>query len=145
VLFVGDALPDTQEYKRRISEVREQLGLRAIVTFAGVRRDALHIIRRSNVLLSTSLHEGFPNVVIEAMSVGTPVASTDYSDIRLILPNRWQVVDTRDPCELAEAVIRCNTERQQVAAQQAEWLCRNATLDIEVDRLEAVYRKYLAA
>ena len=77
-----------------------------VVKFAGLRRDVLDIIRQSNVLFSTSLHEGFPNVVIEAMSCGTPVVSTDYSDIRLILPNEWQVVGSRNPSDLADAVIR---------------------------------------
>ena len=145
VLFVGDSLPQTNGYKEHVSSVRDQLGLHEIVKFAGVRRDVLDIVRQSNVLLSTSLHEGFPNVVIEAMSVGTPVASTDYSDIRMILPNEWQVVGSRNPSDLASAVIRSDSEKARVSRQQSEWLRVNATLDMEVDRLEAVYRKYVAA
>jgi glycosyltransferase involved in cell wall biosynthesis len=145
VLFVGDSLPHTQDYKERVSRARDERGLGDMVRFSGVRSDVLHIVRQSNVLLSTSIHEGFPNVVIEAMSVGTPVVSTDYSDIKLILPNPWQVVASRSASELADAVIKSDVERERVARQQSEWLNRNATLAMEVDRLETVYRKYVAA
>jgi glycosyltransferase involved in cell wall biosynthesis len=145
VLFVGDALPHTMKYKEHVTNVRDRRCLADVVKFTGVRRDVLSVISQSDVLLSTSLHEGFPNVVIEAMSVGTPVVSTDYSDIRQILPCEWQVVGSRNPAELAAAVVRASNRRESVAKLQDEWLRKNATLDLEVDRLEAVYRKYVAA
>jgi glycosyltransferase involved in cell wall biosynthesis len=142
VLFVGDALPHTREYKDRVVGMCRELGLDEVVVFAGLRRDTLAIARAANVLFSTSLHEGFPNVVIEAMSVGTPVVSTEYSDIRLILPNPWQVVAGRDPVKLAGAIVRADLERAHVSTQQSDWLRANATLASQVDQLEAVYRKY---
>ena len=77
------------------------------------------------------------------MAVRTPVVSTQYSDITLILPNPWQVVESRDAAQLATAVMRANAERSQVVTQQEEWLQMNATIDRETDRLEAVYRKYV--
>lgn len=142
-LFVGDSLPHTRDYKERIYRLRQELGLEEFVQFAGLRSDVPDIVRQSNVLLSTSIHEGFPNVVIEAMAVRTPVVSTQYSDITLILPNPWQVVESRDAAQLATAVMRANAERSQVVTQQEEWLQMNATIDRETDRLEAVYRKYV--
>ncbi len=145
MLFVGEALPHTQAYKDQIVRMRRELGLEKVVVFAGLRRDVLDIAGASNVLFSTSLHEGFPNVVIEAMAVRTPVVSTDYSDIRLILPNDWQIVKARSEAELADAIVRANVERARVSRQQSEWLRTNATLASQVDRLEAVYRKYIAA
>jgi glycosyltransferase involved in cell wall biosynthesis len=142
VLFVGEALSHTEGYKRQIVAMRQELGLENVVAFAGLRRDVLDIAAAANVLFSTSLHEGFPNVVIEAMAAGTPVVSTDYSDIRLILPNDWQVAKNRSASEIADAIVRANDERSRVSAQQNEWLRTNATLASQVDRLEAVYRKY---
>jgi glycosyltransferase involved in cell wall biosynthesis len=143
MLFVGDSLPHTEEYRRRVCRMREELGLIDVVRFAGLRRDVRDIVRQSNVLLSTSLHEGFPNVVLEAMSVGTPVVSTDYSDIRRILPQEWQVVGSRNAAELADAVIRADQQRGRLLELQDDWLRTNATLDRQVDRLEAVYRQYV--
>jgi glycosyltransferase involved in cell wall biosynthesis len=144
VLFVGDSLPHTDFYKEQIIQMRRELNLEDVVALSGVRADVLDIARSSNVVFSTSKHEGFPNVVIEAMAVGTPVVSTEYSDIRLILPNEWQVVKSRDPHELAGAIIRSDRERHNISQQQSEWVHANATLGAQVDRLEAVYRKYVA-
>ena len=39
------------------------------IKFVGRRSDALEIIASSNVLFSTSVIEGFPNVVLESMAV----------------------------------------------------------------------------
>jgi glycosyltransferase involved in cell wall biosynthesis len=145
VLFVGDSLPHTDFYKEQIIRTRRQLNLEDVVALSGLRADVLDIARASNVVFSTSRNEGFPNVVIEAMAVGTPVVSTEYSDIRLILPREWQIVKSRDPRELADAIIRSDRERRSLSQQQSEWVHANATLGSQVDRLEAVYRKYLAA
>jgi glycosyltransferase involved in cell wall biosynthesis len=142
MLFVGDSLPHTDDYKQHVSRIRDELGLGHIVKCSGLRRDVFDLVRQSNVLLSTSIHEGFPNVVNEAMAVGTPVVSTDYSDIRMILPNDWQVVGSRNPADLAEAAIRADMERERISKQQSEWVRTNATLALEVDRMEAVYRTY---
>jgi glycosyltransferase involved in cell wall biosynthesis len=142
VLFIGDSLPHTAHYKRHVVDVHTQLGLQHVVKFVGLRRDVRAIVKHSDVLLSTSIHEGFPNVVLEAMAEGTPVVSTEYSDIGLILPNQWQIVKDRDPVKLADAVVRADAQRPSISKQQLEWLQANATLTSQVDRLEAVYRKY---
>jgi glycosyltransferase involved in cell wall biosynthesis len=61
------------------------------VRFAGARADAPAILAQCDVQLMTSCREGFPNVVLEGMVLGVPVVSTDYSDIRHILPRARQV------------------------------------------------------
>src|SRR6185295_18793164 len=115
VLFIGDQLAksgatykvgadsDTGGYKGEVLERYRQHGIEDRVKFIGERRDALAIVKQCDVLFSTSCREGFPNVVLEAMALGVPVASTDYSDIRHILPRASQVVG-RAPEALAAAI-----------------------------------------
>ncbi len=108
--------------------MRQELGLENVVAFAGLRRDVLDIVTRAaNVLFSTSLHEGFPNVVIEAMSVGTPVVSTDYSDIRLILPNDWQVVERPESVDLADAIVRADSRDGRAISRQQKQVAATRT------------------
>ena len=142
VLLVGDSLPHTEDYKKRVQRAFETAGLGRCVAFAGLRRDVRGLLRRSNVLFSTSLYEGFPNVVLEAMAAGTPVVSTDYSDIREILPFTWQVSTRRDPAELAGAILRAERERGKVIGEQHAWLAQHATLSGAVDQLERIYERY---
>lgn len=153
VLFIGDtfqvALSYTCDdassgwnYKKEVMAAHARLGLQDHVHFIGQRSDALEIIARCDVLFSTSVHEGFPNVVLEAMAAGTPVASVDYSDIRRILPLPWQVVGTRDAGLLAAAIRRVAAEHDAVSALQLEWVREHATIAAAAEKMETIYRQY---
>jgi glycosyltransferase involved in cell wall biosynthesis len=54
-----------------------RLGLQADVEFLGFQSRPLDYFRDADLFVLSSLWEGFGNVLVEAMSVGTPVISTD--------------------------------------------------------------------
>ena len=154
VLFVGDQLSmsdsyrrgqrsDASDYKAGVLTHYERLGLRDKIKFAGLRTDAPAIVRQCDVLYVTSRHEGFPNAVLEAMGLGVPVVSTEYSDIRRILPFPGQVVARRSPEDIARAVIWAYAERDVIAARQKQWVQAHATIEKAAMELENVYRKYI--
>ena len=154
VLFVGDQLTgsgryrpnrrsDTTEYKTAVLKHYQSIGLPDKIKFTGLRTDVPAIVRQCDVLYVTSEHEGFPNVVLEAMALGVPAVSTEYSDIRRILPFQWQVVATRSPEDLAQAVLRAHRERDTIAERQRQWVGSHATMECAVAALEQVYEKYV--
>lgn len=145
VLFVGGDLEATNDIDHvlKVKNTWKEKNLRDRSVFCGQRSDAIEIIRQSDVLFSTSLFEGFPNVVLEAMAIGTPVISTEYSDIQRILPNAWQVSSTRSPQELVKNIIRADKERKQVQSDQQQWIRTNATIKKSVSDLLQVYTQYL--
>ena len=143
VLFIGDSIPQTDAYKASVMEAARPFLDEGVVAFAGLRRDVPAILRRVNVMFSTSIHEGFPNVILEAMAVGTPVVSTDFSDIRMILPHQRQVVGSRDASDIADAILWADRERTELAARQRDWVRANGTISIAAERLEAAFRQYL--
>ena len=91
----------------------------------------------------TSCREGFPNVVLEGMVLGVPVVSTDYSDIRLILPRASQVVASRAPEELAAAILAAHADRAGIVAEQKRWVHEHASIETAARALEGVYERYL--
>lgn len=145
VLLVGECLPQTRRYKESVLRLHDELALGDAVAFAGLRSDVRRIIGGSNVLFSTSVHEGFPNVVLEAMAVGTPVVSTEYSDIRLILPDPSQIVANRDPGAIANAIVLADAQRAALGSRQRQWLESNGTIAAAARRLENIYSHYAYA
>ncbi|MBM4144364.1 MAG: glycosyltransferase [Lentisphaerae bacterium] len=72
LVIVGDG-PCRPELER----LAGALGLSGAVAFAGFRKSPPAWIARADVLALTSLSEGFPNVLLEAMALKTPVVAAD--------------------------------------------------------------------
>jgi glycosyltransferase involved in cell wall biosynthesis len=155
VLFLGDSLggtgayeagrdSDTSGYKRSVMERFRELGLSADrVVFAGARSDAPAILAQCDVQLMTSCREGFPNVVLEGMVLGVPVVSTEYSDIRHILPRASQVISNRSAGDLARAVADAYLDREAIAFEQKRWARTHASIETATRELERVYARYV--
>jgi glycosyltransferase involved in cell wall biosynthesis len=54
------------------------------ISIHGVSNEPLDHLRKADVLLLTSFREGLPGVVLEALSVGTPVVASDLPGLREI-------------------------------------------------------------
>lgn len=99
--FVGDApTPWAEELRRRGA------GLGDRVRWIGPRRDMPGVYPAFDLLLSASLSEGFPNVVLEAAACGVPCVVTDVGDSGLIVEDARFVAPPGDAEALATAVER---------------------------------------
>jgi glycosyltransferase involved in cell wall biosynthesis len=98
-------LGEGPERARLEALVREQ-GLVDDVCLPGFMRNPFAWMRHARVFVSSSLTEGCPNAVMQALACGTPVVSTDVGGSAEILDGgRWgRLVSAEDPCRMAEAV-----------------------------------------
>lgn len=64
---------------------RSIVGLEGALTFAGRSDRVPALLRRADMLVLSSDHEGFPNVVLEAMSARLPVVATPAGDVRRVV------------------------------------------------------------
>ena len=71
-LIVGDG-----ELRPELEARAEALGLAGRIVFAGARPDVERVLRAMDVFAISSLWEGLPTVVMEAMAAGVPVVATD--------------------------------------------------------------------
>ncbi|BDA82964.1 glycosyl transferase [Aureimonas sp. SA4125] len=76
------------------------------VSLCGEVADMESFYRSIDVLVLSSLTEGFPNVVAEAMSYGVPVVTTDVGDAAAIVGDTGMVVPAGDDQALAAAMER---------------------------------------
>ena len=59
-----------------------------------------------DVFLMTSITEGFPNVLVEAMASGLPCISTDVGDTKYIVQDLGRIVPPRNAQALAQAILK---------------------------------------
>lgn len=71
MLIIGDG--DFKEYK----ELSKQLGIEERVVFTGLKKNPYPYLALGSIYVLTSYYEGFPNALVEAMTLGLPVIATD--------------------------------------------------------------------
>jgi len=89
---------------RDLTSVVHASGLAGRVHLLGARSDIPRITAALDVAVSSSISEGFSNVLIEAMACGVPCVATDAGDSRVIVGNTGSIVPPGDPAALAAAI-----------------------------------------
>jgi len=90
-------------YIAQMRELTQTLGIAERVIFAGQRRD-LHLVYSAlDMLTLTSLSEGFPNVIGEAMACGVPCVTTRVGDAAVMVGDLGVVVPVGDAMAIAQA------------------------------------------
>jgi glycosyltransferase involved in cell wall biosynthesis len=96
--------------KSKLEALTEQLGVQGRVIFAGFVNNPYAFAARARALVLSSCYEGMPTVLLEALSCGCPVVSTDCpSGPREILADgKWgDLVPVNDVEALAQAIEIC--------------------------------------
>lgn len=118
------------------------LGSRAILP--GWRDDPRRLMIAADLLLHTPLFEGLPRVILEALSVGLPVLSTDVDGIPEAVSNdeAGLLFPPEDEAGMIEALMRLHDDaalRTRLAAGAREAFTREFTLEEMFERLEREY------
>jgi glycosyltransferase involved in cell wall biosynthesis len=135
-------------YEREVNALVDRLGLRPRCVFAGVQDDLAPLYRAADVVALTSLHEGTPNVVLEALACGRPVVVTDVADNREIVGDAGFVVPPGDPEVFAARVIELLKDgalHARLAARARQRALERFTFPRVAEETEAIYRRVIAA
>jgi glycosyltransferase involved in cell wall biosynthesis len=89
------------------------LGLRSRVLLLGEQEAIERIYPGFDLYCSSSINEGFPNAIAEAMSCGVPSVVTDVGASREIAEDPGIVVQSREPDELAKAMVSMATKSRE--------------------------------
>ncbi len=98
--------------KARIEALVAQQQLGAQVRFLGLRKDVARLLRGADLFLLTSISEGIPLTVIEAMAAGLPVVATRVGGLAEVVADGTTgcLAPSGDDAALAEQVLRLADE-----------------------------------
>ena len=141
-VFVGDG-PMREALQARAAE------LGADMLFAGWRRDVAEILSVADAFLLTSLWEGLPRALVEAMKTGLPCASYAVDGVLDVLedgvngctapPGDWERLAAK-----VEAMLADEPMRRRLGAKAAASLCDEFDIDVMVRQQERLYEELLS-
>ncbi len=117
-----------------------ELGISEKVTFCGEQQNVTPYLRAANVFALSSISEGLPISLLEAMSHALPVIVTDVGGMREVVQRcgAGVVVPRSDPNSFAAAIIDYAQRRASLA--EIGWSARQCYLEhFTLDRMAADY------
>lgn len=110
---VKDSIPDSElliigrgELEQELRAEADKLGLTDSIRFLGFRENISDFLKSVDIFVLSSLSEGLPIALIEAMSCGLSVVATDVGGIKEVIQDGIDgyIVPPEDPISLAERI-----------------------------------------
>ncbi len=105
-VLYGKAPKGNEWYYERVVGLRDRLGLQDTVHFPGYAASAAAAYNEGDFVVLSSISEGFPYSVVEAMMCGRTVVGTDVGGVSEALEGCGLVVDPRHPEQMARACLQ---------------------------------------
>jgi glycosyltransferase involved in cell wall biosynthesis len=130
--------------QEEVAALRDQLGLRDRVVLTGERGDVARLLAAADVFVLSSVWEGLPLGLLEAMAQGLAIVSTDVGDVAGVLPaSAGGLVPPGRPDLLAGAILPLlsDPDRRRACGAVARAAARDFT-DVEgwYQQLQRLYR-----
>ncbi|EGX56427.1 glycosyltransferase [Streptomyces zinciresistens K42] len=136
-----------ETYRERCEALAAALGHGDAVRFEGRVDDIKDAYAAGSVVMLSSISEGFPFTLIEAMSCGRATVSTDVGGVREAVGDTGLVVPPRDPAAMAAAALELlgDPARRGAMGEAARLrVIEQFTLRQTIDTFRAVYRELAA-
>jgi len=135
--------------EQALREHAASLGLDHRVIFTGWRRDAVDLLPMFDCYVSSSLFEGMPMSMLEAMASGLPIVATAVGGVPDLVheSENGYLVHSRDAQELASALLRVigpGGEARRLGENSRRLYERHFTAEAMARAYASLYEKHLA-
>ncbi|HXV46224.1 MAG TPA: GT4 family glycosyltransferase PelF [Nitrososphaera sp.] len=157
IRYVKETVPDIQcliygssidlEYSLRCINMVSKLGLQDNIRFVGMVKDPETAYNAADVIVISSITEGFPFAIIEAMACGKGIVATDVGGIREALEGCGLLVRSSHPQELANAIVQLLQDeklRSKFGAAALKRVQEDFTVEQSLGRYREQYESLLA-
>jgi len=130
---------------RHLKQFIEKLGISGKVFLLGERRDVHRITAAFDIATCSSIAEGFPNVIGEAMSCGIPCVVTDVGDSAWLIGDSGIVVPPRNHEALCEAWLKMiemgSAKRRGLGEKARKRIEDHFSIQMTVKKYEQLYEE----
>jgi glycosyltransferase involved in cell wall biosynthesis len=141
----GPVSKANESYRDSVAQLVSELSLAGAVTFEGPSNGSRPAIEAGSIVVLSSISEGLPFSLIEAMMCGRATVSTDVGGVAECLDPEGRsgvVVPARDPVEFADACVRLLMDdelRHTMAAAARQHALATATSERMLTAYRGVY------
>ncbi|MEU8465260.1 GT4 family glycosyltransferase PelF [Streptomyces sp. NPDC029003] len=133
-----------EAYRLRLEKLAAELGVGDGIAFEGRVERVADAYAAGSVVMLSSISEGFPFSIIEAMSCGRTTVSTDVGGVREAVGDTGLVVPPREPETMARAtlaLLRDDGRRAELGRMSRKRVVEKFTLHQSVDGFRHIYRE----
>jgi glycosyltransferase involved in cell wall biosynthesis len=127
----------------RLDALIAKTGVGSFIRRLGERSDVARITSALDIACSSSVSEGFPNAVGEAMACGVPCLVTDVGDSAWLVGDTGRVVPPGAPTTFAtaltELISMSAADRRSLGEHARQRIVENFSLESVVGRYSAAY------
>jgi len=122
----------------------EKLNITQQIRFAGFRHDSVNCLMMFDIFALTSVHEGIPITLLEAMSLGKPIVATNVGGIPEVIENKYSgiLIPSKNPSSFADAclmVLNNNSLREKLCVNARTEVRKRFSLEENIVRTVQLY------
>ena len=133
--------------KQELLFLQEELGLKDHCHFLGLRKDIPEILSETDIFVNTSLYEGLPLSILEAMAAGKPVIATAVpGTIEVLEEGSGLLVPLDNPAALAQTLkmlIEDPEQRVGLGRKAQERVVQHYSLEGNILRWQTLYEELM--
>ncbi|MFD5714799.1 GT4 family glycosyltransferase PelF [Streptomyces pharetrae] len=144
----GPVPPGGEAYRTRLEKLAAELGVTDGLTFEGRVTEVWRAYAAGHVVMLSSVSEGFPFSIIEAMSCGRTTVSTDVGGVREAVGDTGLVVPPREPEKMAAAALTLlhdHERRRRLGESGRQRVIDRFTVRRSVDNFRTIYHELAGA